>query len=145
MSIARAMEAMRRHRVSVRFRDLDALGHVNSSVYFSYMESARVAFSAALFGESPWYRVPFILGSARCEYRRPVEEPIDLDVVHWVSRLGESSWDLDYAIEDQAGERVAVGRTTQIWFDYDEGESVPIPSHQRDKLKGETAEALQLR
>ena len=31
------------HAVEVRFRDLDALGHVNNAVYLTYLESARMA------------------------------------------------------------------------------------------------------
>ncbi|HWX25489.1 MAG TPA: acyl-CoA thioesterase, partial [Vicinamibacteria bacterium] len=36
--------------VEVRFRDLDALGHVNNAVYLTYLESARIAYWMALTG-----------------------------------------------------------------------------------------------
>lgn len=133
---------MRHHTVEVRFRDLDALGHVNSGVYFAYMEAARVAFAGELFEDPPWYRVPLILASARCEYQEAVEEPVRLDVRHWVSRVGESAWDLDYAIHDPDDRRVAIGRTTQVWYDHDDDASRPIPAGARGKLEAEQDEPL---
>ncbi len=136
---------MRSHRLNVRFRDLDALGHVNSGVYIAYMETARVAFASELFSNEPWYRVPLILASARCEYKRAIEQPVALEVKHCVSRVGASSWDLDYAIEDEGGNVYAIGRTTQVWYDYDEGESGPIPAEAREALEAELGEPLELR
>jgi Thioesterase-like superfamily len=35
------------HRETVRFRDLDGMGHVNNAVYSTYLEQARLAW----FGE----------------------------------------------------------------------------------------------
>ncbi|MBK6404207.1 MAG: thioesterase family protein [Holophagales bacterium] len=34
--------------VEVRFRDLDAMGHVNNAVYLTYFEQARLAFWRAI-------------------------------------------------------------------------------------------------
>src|SRR5947207_2709553 len=39
-----------RTAVDIRFRDVDALGHVNNAVYFTYFEIARSAYFAAVQG-----------------------------------------------------------------------------------------------
>lgn len=136
---------MHRSRVRVRFRDLDVLGHVNSSVFFTYMESARVGFAREVFDPSPVHEVPFVVVDARCEYRRAIREICSLEVACWVSRVGESSWDLDYAIEDEQGDRFAVGRTTQVFFDHEAQESKTLPPGLRDQLEGQTGDPLAFR
>ena len=57
-----------RHRLSVRFRDCDAMGHVNHAVYFTYLEQCRLTFWREVTGApSPHTRV--IIARAECDYR----------------------------------------------------------------------------
>lgn len=123
--------------IEVRFRDLDALGHVNNAVYFTYMEMARVAYfkHLGLIGES--YPEPFfIIAEAACQFKAPIDLNTKLRVEARVSRLGNSSFDMDYILIDGATERVmATGRTVQVVFDYAAGRSVPLPEAWRQTLR----------
>ena len=59
-----------RHRLDVRFRDCDSMGHVNHAVYFTYLEQCRLTFWRQLTGDgSPHTRV--IVARAECDYRAP--------------------------------------------------------------------------
>jgi acyl-CoA thioester hydrolase len=123
--------------VEVRFRDLDALGHVNNAVYFTYMEMARVAYfkHLGLIGEA--YPEPFfIIAEAACQFKAPIDLNTNLRVSARVSRLGNSSFDMDYALIDAATDRLmATGRTVQVVFDYAAGRSVPLPETWRQTLR----------
>ncbi|MDA0882981.1 MAG: thioesterase family protein, partial [Bacteroidetes bacterium] len=37
-----------KYEIEVRFRDIDAMGHVNNAVYLSYFEQARIGFFNAI-------------------------------------------------------------------------------------------------
>jgi hypothetical protein len=51
-----------------RFRDTDAMGHINNAVYVTYLEVARQAYWARLTGGSDYRLVPFILAHVRCDF-----------------------------------------------------------------------------
>lgn len=44
------MRAIFSHRLDVRFRDCDPMGHVNNAVYLTYLEQARLALWRSLWG-----------------------------------------------------------------------------------------------
>ena len=55
--------------IEVRFRDLDALGHVNNAVYLTYFEIARLHYWKKLFGSEAFSRHGFVVVRAECNYR----------------------------------------------------------------------------
>jgi acyl-CoA thioester hydrolase len=124
-----------RHRVSVRFRDCDSMGHVNHAVYFTYLEQCRLTFWRELTGwPSPHTRV--ILARAECDYRAPAHFGDELEVRLNVGEIGRSSFVLLYEIVTVAGERViATGKTVMVSYDYDAARSVPLPPETRALLE----------
>ncbi len=120
--------------IKIRFRDLDAFGHVNNAVYFTFMEMARVEYFTQLgvlkSGEFP---TPFfIVAEATCQFKAPIDMETPLIIRTRVSRLGNSSFDMDYHFVDEAsGAVLATGRTVQVTFDYTAGRSVPLPDEWR--------------
>ena len=120
--------------VTIRFRDLDAFGHVNNAVYFTFMEMARVAYFAQLgllkSGEFP--SPFFIIAEATCQFKAPIDMETPLIVQVRVSRLGNSSFDMEYRfVDDVSGTVLASGRTVQVTFDYAANRSVPLPDEWR--------------
>jgi acyl-CoA thioesterase FadM len=80
-------DAAYRHRLSVRFRDCDAMGHVNHAVYFTYLEQCRLTFWRELTGKgAPNTRV--IVARAECDYRAPAFFGDELEVRLWVGDTG---------------------------------------------------------
>jgi acyl-CoA thioester hydrolase len=120
----------------VRFRDLDALGHVNSSVILGYLEHARVEYFLREIGIPTAADLPFILASAHAEYRAPIPASRALTIGLWTSRIGTKSWDFDYQVTDQAdGTLYAEGRTVQVAYDYTKNSTIRIPAALREHLK----------
>jgi acyl-CoA thioester hydrolase len=123
--------------IQIRWRDLDALGHVNNAVYLTYFELARLAYIRALLGaDTPRdprtllpYDFKFILAEVTCHYRSPAALNDQLAATIWVSQVGRKSFVFEYRIKDEVtGRLVAEGCSTQVWFDYAANESRPVPT-----------------
>lgn len=125
--------------LEVRWRDLDALGHVNNAVYFSYLEMARVRYMSVVGTSTeaePGRQFPFLLGEAFCRYLATASLGQVLRVHIRASKVGTRSFEFEYLVsERETGKPVATGRTTQVTFDFDAGRSVPVPGWFRDRLE----------
>ena len=119
----------------VQFRDIDVMGHVNHATYLQYMETARVELARSLGQVTKGFRSSFILASARCEFKKPIIDERRITVTVWVSRIADRSWDLDYSIHGPRRVEYAVGRTTQVAYNYKTKSVVQISG----KLKRELA------
>jgi acyl-CoA thioester hydrolase len=124
-----------RHRLSVRFRDCDAMGHVNHAVYFTYLEQCRLTFWRELTGKAaPNTRV--IVARAECDYKAPAYFGDELEVRLRVGEIGRSSFGLDYDIvHAEKSHLVATGKTVMVSYDYAAGKSVPLPDAARALLE----------
>jgi acyl-CoA thioester hydrolase len=118
----------------VQFRDIDVMGHVNHATYLQYMETARVELARSLGLVKKGFRSSFILASARCEFKKPIIDERRITVTVWVSRIGDRSWDLDYSIHGPGRVGYAVGRTTQVAYDYKTRSAVQISGKLKRKL-----------
>ncbi len=126
---------------TVRFRDLDAMGHVNNAVYFTYFEEGRAGYTRAL-GLAPadlrdaTERFPFILLDASCRFLAPASLEDRLRLHVRTAHLGTKSSVFEYLITRQPdGLPVAAGRTTQVAFDYAAGKTIPIPADLRARME----------
>ena len=126
--------------IEVAFRDIDAFGHVNNAVFFSYMEYARVKFAIELFEDSnlateSLLDIPLILVEATCTYHSPalLSEKMTLGV--GVSRFGNKSFDLIYRFTGEDGRLIAAGQTVQVMYDYGLGRSFPVPDMIKEKVR----------
>ena len=123
-----------RHRVSVRFRDCDAMGHANHAVYFTYFEECRLTFWRERTG-APTPHARVILARAECDYRAPVHFGDALEVRLEVGEIGRSSFALIYKIVNVATDGiVATGRTVMVSYDYTAAKSIPLPDATRALL-----------
>jgi acyl-CoA thioester hydrolase len=116
------------------------MGHVNNATYFQYMETARVELARKLGQVREGFRGSFIVASARCEFKKPIRDERRITVSVWVSRIGDRSWDLDYSIHRPRREVYAIGRTTQVAYDYRTRATVRMSG----KLKKELAKYVGL-
>jgi acyl-CoA thioester hydrolase len=129
----------------VQFRDIDVMGHVNNATYFQYMETARVELARSLGQVRGGFRSSFIVGSVRCEYKKPIRDERRITVSVWVSRIGDSSWDLDYSIRGPGRVEYAIGRTTQVAYDYKTRSAVKISGNLKKKLAKHVEPGLKFR
>ena len=103
----------------VRFRDTDAMGHVNNAVYLTYLEQARVEYLKRVLGLIQPKDFGIILARVEIDYRSPAGIDDDLVIGARVTRLGGASFDMQYRIaEKKSGRLVAEAKTVQVAFDY---------------------------
>lgn len=112
---------------TVTFSELDALGHVNNVVYFTYFENARIAYFFEAMGANSLRELTLILAQATCSYKTPAHFGEKLVIGTGVTRLGNKSFDLQHRVETADGRLVAIGKTVQVFFDYDTGKTIPLP------------------
>ncbi|OFZ99147.1 MAG: hypothetical protein A2Z64_06495 [Betaproteobacteria bacterium RIFCSPLOWO2_02_67_12] len=90
------MEHLRRlahvERIPIRWGDMDAMGHVNNTVYFRYMEQARISWFEGLVPQAEvWKATGIVIVNASCHYKRPITYPGTVEVRLLVGRIGGSS------------------------------------------------------
>ncbi|NHX36223.1 MULTISPECIES: acyl-CoA thioesterase [Halolamina] len=120
--------------LDVRFRDIDAMGHVNNAVYATYAEQARADYFADVLDQD-LSEVSSVLARIEIDYHRPIElgdGPVTVAVS--VPRLGESSLPMEYEIRTAEGELAASVESVQVAYDREAGESVPLPDAWREAI-----------
>ena len=124
------------HRLEVRFRDCDSMGHVNHAVYFTYFEQCRFALWRRLGGGTGLPGSGTIMVHAECDYRAPAFINDTLDIRLRVGDMGRSSFVFHYEIVKVAtGQRLADGKTINVTFDYAAGQTIPMPERTRQLLE----------
>lgn len=103
--------------IDVRFADLDMYGHVNSTVFFTYMETARVKLFMDVFQELTKKGVLLVVVKAECDYKSELFLNDKVVVTVSIDRIGNSSFDLRYKIHNGEGKIFAIGKTTLVAID----------------------------
>jgi acyl-CoA thioester hydrolase len=116
------------HRERVRFRDCDAMGHVNNAVYSTYLEESRIGVLGGL--------TAFILARVEIDFRSELRMGEEVEVRTRCSRIGSKSFDLEHVIAASGGRVVAEAKSVLVSYDYALGESVPVPDDLRERLQG---------
>jgi acyl-CoA thioester hydrolase len=119
------------HPVDVRWRDTDALGHVNHAVFMTYLEEGRDAFYAQVLGSEPHYVVVRIEVDLRAEVFR---DDRHLTVQVAVERLGRTSLTTRETIINAAREVVADARVVTVRWDPVSRKPVPFSEAERTPL-----------
>lgn len=126
-----------------RFRDTDAMGHVNNAVYVTYLEVARQEYWRA-FRQDPNYRViPFILARVEIDFRSEALMHELLELRIRCSYVGGKSFAFEYEVRDQATDRLVVqANSVQVFYDYASKSSIPCPADMRASLEAFEGRAL---
>ena len=124
------------HELVPRFRDTDAMGHINNAVYVTYLEVARQEYWRKLSGHVDYQRVPFILAHVTIDFRAEalVSETLLLGVrCEWI---GNKSFAFRYEIRDQQSDRlVAEATSVQVCYDYVRKHSMPMPAELKRQVE----------
>ena len=124
--------------ITVNWGDMDALGHVNHSVFATWMETARMEYFSKM-GMMELYEnsnIGPILARIEVDYKFPIVFPDVVKVLTSVSRIGNSSFDMKYEISSLAkeGEVAATGKVVGVLVDYDTGKPVPMPEELKNSI-----------
>jgi acyl-CoA thioester hydrolase len=123
------------HRETVRFRDLDPMGHVNNAVYLTWIETARIEFLRSLgaFDGPDTTQMTMILARAEVDFRAPLGFGDEVEIRVEPARLGTKSFDLAYELRS-SDRVVAEARTVLVTFDYTKAAPIEIPAEWRERL-----------
>lgn len=114
--------------IHIRWRDLDTIGHVNHSDYFTYFEDARATFLDAYNLDFNDPEIFFILVHVACDYLKPVAYKCKISVYIRCLEIGEKSFKLTYTVADREDESVvyAKGESVQVCLNPKIGKSVQV-------------------
>jgi acyl-CoA thioester hydrolase len=119
------------HVVRVRWRDTDALGHVNHAVFLTYLEEGRDAFYAQVLGSDPHYVVARIEVDLHAEVRHPDQR---VTVRIRAERLGTTSLTTRETVLTPSGDVAAQARVVTVRWDPDRRQKVPFSQAERTRL-----------
>jgi acyl-CoA thioester hydrolase len=129
---------MRHHSMqTVRWGDLDAFGHLNNAAYLVIVQEARADwtwYSREPLGLPPVF-ADMVVARAEVDYLVPIYEgSFDVDVAIWVSRIGNSSFDLTYEISSPQGLH-ARAKTVQVAVNMETKKARRIYDDEKEWLK----------
>jgi acyl-CoA thioester hydrolase len=123
--------------LTIRWGDMDALGHVNNTVYFRYMEQARISWFDGLglkgsaTGEGP------AVINASCTFLKQLVYPGNVEVKTYVGQAGRSTFETWIELRPSYDPDVvyAEGSAKVVWVDYNKGKSAPLPEKLRSVVE----------
>ena len=119
--------------ISIRWGDMDSYRHINNTVYFRYMEQARIEWITSLGFSSTAEKEAMIMVNGFCNFYKQVSFPASLRVSTFVGQIGKSTVDLINTMElietnaDQEPVVCAAGGATMVWVDLEKNKSMPWP------------------
>ena len=121
-------------KIPVRWGDMDAMGHVNNTVYFRFMEQTRISWFEALLprGEA-WGTTGIVIVNASCNFKKPINYPATVEVKMYAGPLGGSSVPTyyDLLVRDEV---YADGAAKIVFIDMATQKAVRIPENLRAKM-----------
>jgi len=122
--------------IVVRFRDIDAMGHVNNAVFFTYLESARVEYMrSVVFGTASrnLSEAGLILARISCDFKQPIYYGQTVAVGTQVAEIRNSSFLIEQRIAAD-GQLAALAEAVVVCYDYQAGKSVRVPDEYRARV-----------
>jgi len=127
--------------IEVQFRDLDAVGHVNNSVYMAYLEIARTKYWVAIDQPMDFSGIGYVIARVEIDFVSSAEFLEQLLVGIRLSEMGTKSFAYDYEIVAEGPgpspetRLIARARSIQVFYDWGEKRSLPIPDSLRARVE----------
>ncbi|MBK6630815.1 MAG: acyl-CoA thioesterase [Betaproteobacteria bacterium] len=117
----------------IRWGDMDGMGHVNNTVYFRYMEQARIEWFESLgYNTGQNAREGPVIVNASCTFLVPLVYPGDIEVRMYLGHPGRSSLPTHYELRLVGDDRLcAQGDAKVVWIDPASGRSIALPDNMR--------------
>jgi len=116
--------------VKVRWRDTDALGHVNHAVFLTYLEEGRDGFYAEVLGD-----VMYVIVRLEMDWRAEVRQGEGTVTVHIeVERVGTTSLTTRETIRTASGEIAGQARVITVRWDPELRKATPFSDAERERL-----------
>ena len=126
------------HPIQVRWKDLDALGHVNNAVFITYFELARGHYMPTACPGWDWHKHMFLIANVHVNFRKEVRLTTPETYVHMrTTKIGTKSFELEYVLtsKQNGGDVIhAHGTTIQIMFDMKDRKTISVADWVRKAL-----------
>ncbi len=111
----------------IRWGDMDTYGHVNNTVYFRYMEQARVEWITSLGYQVAPGRESMLMMNGFCNFYKQLSYPGELILKTSIGAIGRTSMDVytSMALTTAPDEEAAIGGATMVWVDLNTNKSAP--------------------
>ena len=114
-----------KHKLTTRWKDLDAFRHINNASFLSYIEDARIVLLKRW--KINYSSRSLIVASVKIDYLKQVKHPSSLTVGQRVSRIGNKSFDIQSALFVEGNtEPVCISTITSVAFDFDLNKTVKV-------------------
>lgn len=123
--------------IAIRWGDLDSVGHVNNTVYFRYMEQARIDwFESMGYPTGPRPEGPVIV-NASCTFIKQLNYPGNVEVRTFIGAVGRSSLEtwIEMRPSYDPDALYAEGGAKIVWVNYQAGKSQPLPDDIRRRVE----------
>lgn len=130
---------MHEERIRIRWRDLDAYGHVNNAVYLNYLEEARDAFIQKVLGPvtDTW---AFVLARVAIDYRAElIQDDGEVLVRCRLHTIGRASLRTREEVAKLDGTLSAEAESVVVARDPATGRARPLTEEERAALEAELA------
>jgi acyl-CoA thioester hydrolase len=127
------------HEIEItgRFSETDALGHINNTSYFVYLEEARIKFFQLLGFNMKAKDWNFILASTTCNFINQGYFNQIFSIKTCVSKIGTKSFQLEHDIVcAQTKQIIASASAVVVYYNYEEQKSEQIPELLKSQLAG---------
>lgn len=125
--------------IDIRFRDLDALAHVNNAVYMTYVEQARVRYFDTVLGDrQDWDEWGVLLARTEINYITPLLFKDDAKCGIECVAIGRKSMEFQFKIFKTVNNQVievASGLNVLVCFNHRKNESIVVPDSWKTALE----------
>ncbi len=101
----------------MRWGDMDAMGHLNNTLYFRYFETVRIDWLLGLGAKPTPSGEGFVIANAVCNFYKQLEYPVSIVAKLYVSDVARTSFETWVTLErkDEPSVICAAGGSTTIW------------------------------
>lgn len=123
--------------VQIRFNDIDILGHLNNTVYFSFFDTGKAYFFESIIeGRMDWRHVESVIANIDCAYVSPIFFGDNIEVKTRCMGVSDKSFRIQQVIvEKETGALKAAAETVMVSFDPATQKSKELPSRWREALE----------
>ena len=142
-------DSFRHHtRLEVRFRDIDAFGHVNNASFVTYLEQARVRFLIDVLRVDVVQSLPVILAALQVDFRSPILFGDEVGIGTRVDWIGNTSLSMSHRMtargDGEDSERVvAEAGTVLVAYDYETERPIRVPDAWRTAFAAHEGRSLE--
>ena len=123
--------------LQLRFNDIDSLGHVNNSVYFTFYDLGKSRYFETVKKQSiDWRKADVVIANVNADFLSPIYSYEQIAVETCCIEIGNRSFKLmQRIVNTTTGEVKGICRTIMVGFDVEAGVSAPISDEWKNAIR----------